>query len=142
MQARTFSDPIDMPVTVHHDHSVCQMPQPTNEPIAVNQGRADTLCECLPCPRIFNEMVVQTNDPAAARILRCGNFDPGSCSAEIIPSALVNENCVSTFEFSKMNPEAVVRIWRHNHREGPAPEVRERFRHQRPSGIGELDHIS
>ena len=52
---------------------------------------------------------------------------PRICSAEIIPSALVKENCVSTFEFSRMNPSPSSVSGGTTMRKDLAPKVRERF---------------
>jgi hypothetical protein len=53
---------------------------------------------------IFDNMVVKGDDPTRLRIVCGGNLNPLTCSTEMIPRALVNEKCVSAFEFNRIMP--------------------------------------
>ncbi len=85
-------------------------------------------------------MVVKADDPISPRVLRDSNLDSRTCSAEIIPSALVNENCVSTFEFKRINPRPVSESGAQSLGK-PGSKVSLAIGHQRPTGIGEIDQI-
>src|SRR6476660_8044428 len=63
------ADPVDVPVTVHHNDAVGQGLKLAHEPVAVDQRRADALRQSLCRPRIFDDMMMQGDDPAGARVL-------------------------------------------------------------------------
>src|ERR1700745_1146005 len=59
-----------MPVTVHEYHAAGKRLEPPDEPIAVDQGRADALRQ-RPCrARILDDVMMENDDPAGIRVLR------------------------------------------------------------------------
>jgi hypothetical protein len=72
----TFSDPINMSVTVHDDRPPSQRLEPPNKPISTYQRCSDSFRQRLCRLRIFDNMMVKRDDPIGTRVLRDGNFDP------------------------------------------------------------------
>jgi hypothetical protein len=63
-----------MPMTVH-DHGACaEMQESTDEPATVDKSGPDTLGQFLCLLRIFDDMMVQSHDPAGAGVLIGGNL--------------------------------------------------------------------
>src|ERR1700730_9401269 len=64
-----------MSMTVHQHRAARQGAQSANQPTAIDQGRADALRKRFRRPGIFDEMVMESNEPAGSRVLRRGDFD-------------------------------------------------------------------
>ena len=106
-QTRAVADPIDMPVTVHQElrGRPGAASRPPHEPVAVDQRGSDPLRQRLCRPWIFDEVVVQGEDPAGARKLLGPISRPLTCSLETMPSALVKEKCVLALKLMSRTPK-------------------------------------
>ena len=126
-----------------HDHGVIgEMLQPTDEPAAVDQRRPDALRQLLRRLRVFDDVMVQSHDPAGARILSDGNLGSArACSADTRPSALVNEKCVSALEFSTMIPSPSSVSGGSTMGKIVSPQSRQRSRQACRSIVGEGGHV-
>ena len=62
-----------MPMTVHDHGAPAEVQQSTNEPAAVDKSGPNTLGQFLSLLRIFDNVVVQSDDPAGPRVLIDGN---------------------------------------------------------------------
>src|SRR5262245_39325410 len=74
-QPGAISDPIEVSMPVHQHHLAGAGFETTNEPIAVDQRRADALGESLGRSRIFDQMMMQSDDPAGLWVLRTRDLD-------------------------------------------------------------------
>jgi hypothetical protein len=70
----------------------------------VDQRRANALGQRLRSPRILNNVVMQRQDPAGARVFSRAISSPRTCSAESIPSAIGEGKMRSAFEFIRTMP--------------------------------------
>src|SRR5262245_28406442 len=131
-----------MPVTVHHDRSACQTLQSANEPVSVDQGRTDTFGERLRRPGIFDEMVVESDDPVGSRVFRSNDLDPPDLLSGNHPECVREREMSIGVGVQQDDPEAVVPTWRKYHRKDLGPQLRQRLGQARPSGIGERGHLS
>src|SRR5271155_3191563 len=68
-------DPINVTVAVHDDRSGRDALQAADEPVSVDQRGPDPLRKGLHTAGIFDDVMVDSDDPARARILRDGEVD-------------------------------------------------------------------
>src|SRR5262249_47690984 len=123
---RTFPDPVNVPVTVHHDRSACQTLQSANEPVSVDQRRTDTLGERLRRPGIFDEMVVESDDPVGSRVFRSNDLDPPDLLSGDHSEGVREREMSIGVRVQQDDPEAVVPTWRKYHRKDLGPQLRQR----------------
>src|SRR3954454_15780638 len=64
-----FSDPVHMPMPVHHDDMIGDALQLSDEPSAVDEGGSDALRQSLRGLRVFHHVMVKRHDPARLWIL-------------------------------------------------------------------------
>src|SRR5262245_59724186 len=62
-------------MSVHQHHLAGAGLETTYQPIAVDERRTDTLGESLGRSRIFDQMMVQSDDPAGLWVLRARDLD-------------------------------------------------------------------
>ena len=62
-----------MAMAVHHDSASREPLQPAHQPVAVDEGGSDALGQGLGGAGIFDEMVMQRDDPARVRIMGDGD---------------------------------------------------------------------
>ena len=126
-----FAHPVDMPVTMQQDRAPGEPPQFADEPIAVDERRADALRQSLRCPRIFEEMVVQRHEPAGFGVFGEGNLHaPHLLSRHHAKGVGEGEMRVGV-RVQQDDAETVLRLRRHHHREHHRPKLLHRIRETR-----------
>lgn len=94
-QPTAMSDPVYVPVAMHHDNTGTQPLQLPDEPRTVDQRGSDPLRECLGKSRILGKMVMQRHDPDRIGKLsrrKIDAFTLAACTAAIPESARISRN--------------------------------------------------
>ena len=105
-----FSDPVHMPMPMHHDDAVGHPLQLSDEPAAIDECGSDPFRQGLGGFGILDRMMVERDDPGGIGVLADGRSRARTISsADTIPAHSWRKKCVSAFEFTVMIPSPSAR---------------------------------